>query len=206
MEDFMLGVVNDFGYWGIFLLIFIENIFPPIPSEAVLLFGGALTISTSMNEEGVIVAATLGAVAGAIVLYGLGRFFKEERLKEIFEGRLGKMLRLKSEDVEKAVAWFEKYENRAVFICRCIPIMRSLISIPAGIAKMQIPRFLILTTIGSIIWNTVLVYIGALFGAAWESVVPYFNKYAYLVIAIVGSVYFIYLIYGEIKKRKINME
>lgn len=206
MEDFMLGVVNHFGYWGIFLLIFIENIFPPIPSEAVLLFGGALTISTAMNAQGVIVVATLGAVAGAIVLYGLGRFFKAERLKEIFAGRLGKMLRFKPEDVEKSVQWFEKFENRAVFICRCIPIMRSLISIPAGIAKMQILRFLILTTIGSIIWNTVLVHIGVLFGEAWESVVPYFNKYTYLVIAVVGSVYFIYLIYGEIKKRKVNIE
>lgn len=206
MENFLLEVVNKFGYWGILLLIFIENIFPPIPSEAVLLFGGALTVKTKMAPVGVIVAATIGAVAGALVLYLVGRFFKEERLKVLMEGRLGRILHLNPEDVDKALNWFNKYQGRAVLICRCIPIVRSLISIPAGIAEMRIPRFLVLTIVGSLVWNTVLVSLGVVLGEAWEKVVPYFDKYTYLVIALVGSAYLLYLLWGKIKKRKIKEE
>lgn len=204
MEEFWLEIVNDYGYWGIFLLIFIENIFPPIPSEAVLLFGGALTVNTKMNPIGVIVAATLGAGIGAVVLYWLGRFFKAQRLKEIFAGRFGKLFHLKPEYVDKSVGWFEKYQSRAVLICRCVPLMRSLISIPAGIAAMEISEFLILTVIGSTVWNTLLVCLGVLFGTTWESIVPYFNQYTYLTIAVLGSAYLLYLIYREIKKRKVG--
>lgn len=206
MEDFLLGIVNDYGYWGIFFLIFVENIFPPIPSEAVLLFGGALTINTKMNPFGVIVAATLGAVTGAVVLYWLGRFFKAQRLREIFAGRFGKIFHLKPEYVDKSVGWFEKYQSRAVLICRCVPLMRSLISIPAGIAGMNMYRFLILTLIGSTVWNTLLVYLGVLFGTAWENIVPYFDQYTYLTIAILGIFYLSYLFYGQIKKRKKSIE
>lgn len=86
MQEWMLSVVNDFGYFGIFLLIFIENVFPPIPSEAVLLFGGALTVTTAMNMPGTILAATIGSLAGAVVLYALGRVFQAERLKKLFAG------------------------------------------------------------------------------------------------------------------------
>lgn len=200
MEGFLLDIVNDFGYLGILILIFVENIFPPIPSEAVLLFGGALTLNTKMNASGVVVAATMGAVAGAIVLYMFGRIFKAQRLKEIFASRFGKIFRLNPEYVDKSVGWFEKYQGRAVFVCRCIPMMRSLISIPAGISEMKIPKFLILTIIGSSIWNILLVSIGVLFGTAWESVVPYFNKFTYLAIAIIGSIYLLYIAYKKLKK------
>lgn len=206
MEEFLIDIVNDFGYLGIIMLILVENVFPPIPSEAILLFGGALTLNTKMNAPGVVAAATFGAVAGAIVLYGFGRFFKAQRLKEIFSGRFGKIFRLKPEYVDKSVGWFEKYQGRAVFICRCIPMMRSLISIPAGISEMKVSKFLILTFFGSIIWNTLLVSIGVLLGTAWESVVPYFNKVTYLVIAVLGTVYLLYLLYKEIKKRKSSVK
>ena len=111
MENFMLDIVNQYGYLGIFFLIFIENVFPPIPSEAVLLFGGALTVSTALNVPGTILAATAGSLAGAIVLYALGRIFKAERLKKIFAGKIGRVLHLKPEHVDKSIAWFEKYQT-----------------------------------------------------------------------------------------------
>lgn len=206
MEEFLFNIVNDFGYSGILILIFVENVFPPIPSEAVLLFGGALSLNTTMNAPGVVVAATFGAVAGAIVLYAFGRLFKAGKLKEIFSGRFGKILHLKPEYVDKSVGWFEKYQGRAVFICRCIPMMRSLISIPAGISEMKIPKFLILTVLGSGIWNALLVSVGVLFGTAWKSVVPYFNKVTYLVMAVVGSLYLLYLFFKEIKNRKSSVK
>ena len=162
MQQWMLIFVNQFGYLGIFLLILIENIFPPIPSEAVLLFGGALTVTTAMNVPGTILAATAGSVLGAIVLYAFGRIFQAERLKRLFAGRFGQITKLRPEHVEKAESWFRRYQGKAVLICRCIPIVRSLISIPAGFAKMPMPGFLLLTTLGSAVWNTVLVCIGAM--------------------------------------------
>ena len=129
MQDWMLSFVNDYGYLGILFLIFIENVFPPIPSEAVLLFGGALTIKTSMNIPATILVATAGSVAGAIVLYALGRVFQAERLKKLLEGKFGRITHLRPDHVEKAQQWFIRYEGKAVLICRCIPIVCVTISI-----------------------------------------------------------------------------
>lgn len=177
MQDFMLDFVNNFGYIGIFLLIFVENVFPPIPSEAVLIFGGALTVTTAMNTPGTIIAATVGSVVGAIVLYYFGRIFQIESLKKIFAGRFGQILHLKPEYVDNSISWFSKYDSKAVLICRCVPLVRSLISIPAGFARMNFTQFLLFTALGSTVWNTVLVFIGAGLGMAWESVMPYLDRY-----------------------------
>ena len=198
MQQWMLIFVNQFGYLGIFLLILIENIFPPIPSEAVLLFGGALTVTTAMNVPGTILAATAGSVLGAIVLYAFGRIFQAERLKRLFAGRFGQITKLRPEHVEKAESWFRRYQGKAVLICRCIPIVRSLISIPAGFAKMPMPGFLLLTTLGSAVWNTVLVTVGSFLGNQWENALPFFEKYSdvILVIAIILVVVFLIWWFG----------
>lgn len=102
MQDWMLSFVNQFGYPGIFLLIFIENVFPPIPSEAVLLFGGALTVTAALHIPGTIAAATAGSLAGAIVLYAFGRIFQAERLKKLFAGRFGRITHLRPAHVDTA--------------------------------------------------------------------------------------------------------
>ena len=177
MNDFLLSVANDYGYIGIFLLIFIENVFPPIPSEVVLLFGGALCASSSMHPVGVIIAATLGSLAGAVLLYAFGYIFQSERIKKIIGSKIGHALHLHQSHVDKAERWFSRYEGKAVLICRCIPIVRSLISIPAGFAKMNMARFLIYTAIGSTVWNSVLVSIGAFLGESWKTALPYIDKY-----------------------------
>jgi len=187
MQDWMLSFVNSFGYWGIFLLIFIENVFPPIPSEAVLLFGGALTLTTAMNIPGTILAATAGSLAGAVVLYALGRIFQAERLKKLFAGKFGQVLHLQPAYVDQAERWFSRYESKAVLICRCIPLVRSLISIPAGFSCMRIPWFLLLTALGSSVWNTVLVCTGAWLGTAWEKAMPYFDRYSSAAVMICGA-------------------
>ena len=202
MQDFMLNMVDQFGYLGIFLLILIENIFPPIPSEAVLLFGGALTVTTAMNVPGTIVAATAGSLVGAIALYALGWIFQAERLKRLFAGRFGQVLHLKPEYVDKSVYWFTKYQGKAVLICRCIPVIRSLISIPAGFAKMRIIPFLLLTTLGSAVWNTLLVSVGAALGTAWETALPYFDQYTHLVVAVVIAAAVVLGLYWLLRRRK----
>ena len=127
MQETLLSFIRYYGYIGIMLLILVENIFPPIPSEVVLLFGGYMVVATGLNPIVVIIFATIGAIFGAIILYTLGYIFKREKLRELFSSRIGKFLHLKPEYIDLGFNWFLKYENKAVFICRCIPVARSLI-------------------------------------------------------------------------------
>lgn len=204
MQESIISTINSFGYFGIFLLIFIENIFPPIPSEVVLLFGGALTLSTSMSVPLVIVFATLGSLAGAASLYALGRVLKAERLKALFSGKFGHVLHLKPEYVDRSIGWFSRYQSKAVLICRCIPLIRSLISIPAGCNEMDIPLFLLLTAIGSAAWNTILVLAGAFLGNAWEAALPYVKEYSIVAVIVFIVASILYVIW-KIRKKKKNI-
>ena len=148
MEEFILSMMNQFGYIGVFLLIAIENIFPPIPSEVILLFGGFMTTYSELNIILMIIFATLGSLLGAIVLYYIGKILNKERLKKIVSGKIGKVLRLKNSDIDKADEWFDTKGNKTVFFCRFIPIVRSLISIPAGMSEMPLGKFFLYTTTG----------------------------------------------------------
>jgi len=187
MQDRMLIFVNDFGYLGIFLLIFIENVFPPIPSEAVLLFGGALTVSTAMNLPLTVAAATVGSLTGAVALYGVGRALGAEQLTHLLNGRLGQLLHIHPQDVDRAQKWFSRYQSCAVLICRCLPLVRSLISVPAGFSKMPLVPFLLLTALGSAIWNIALTVCGAALGTAWETAIPYFDQYTHYAVLIIAA-------------------
>lgn len=179
--------MNQWGYLGVFLLIAIENIFPPIPSEVILLFGGALTAAALGGKLSIfwmIVAATLASLAGAILLYYIGKILKTERLKRIVSGRVGKVLRLKPADIDRADKWFDEKGNVTVFVCRCVPLLRSLISIPAGMSEMPMGKFILYTVVGSAIWNTILVTIGHNLGNNWESILGFFDNFSHLVVAI----------------------
>ena len=202
MQQWMLSFIDQFGYLGVFLLIFIENVFPPIPSEAVLLFAGALTVSTAMNAPGAILAATAGSLIGAIVLYAFGRIFQAERLKRLFAGRFGQITHLRPEHVTQAESWFKRYEGKAVFICRCIPLVRSIISIPAGFAKMPLPTFLLLTTLGSAIWNTVLVLVGSFLGTDREKAMPYFDRYTHLAAIVIVAAVIIFAVVWLVRRHR----
>lgn len=205
MEELILSIMNQFGYIGVLLLIAIENVFPPIPSEVILLFGGFMTTYTELNVIGMIIFSTLGSLIGAIVLYYVGKILNKERLKKIVSGKVGKILRLKNEDIEKADHWFDTKGNKTVFFCRFIPIVRSLISIPAGMSEMPMLKFLIYTTFGSLIWNTVLVVIGNRVGENWTSILDILDKYSHivLVLLIIIAIVCIYLFYSKkLKKNK----
>jgi len=184
LETIILSIIEKFGYLGIFLLIAIENIFPPIPSEVILLFGGFMTTYTKLNFFLIIFFSTLGSVIGALILYRIGVIINKDRLKLIVEGKVGKMLKLKLQDIEKADSWFEKKGNKTVLFCRCIPILRSLISIPAGMNKMNIIKFLFYTTLGSLIWNSILLVLGLIVGENWINVANIFNNYSNIVLIV----------------------
>lgn len=204
MEEFILSMMNQFGYIGVFLLIAIENIFPPIPSEVILLFGGFMTTYSELNIVLMIIFATLGSLLGAIVLYYIGKILNKERLKKIVSGKIGKILRLKNSDIDKADEWFDTKGNKTVFFCRFIPIVRSLISIPAGMSEMPLGKFFLYTTTGSLIWNTVLIIIGAIVGEKWESILNIFDTYSNIVLVLLVIIFVVgvYLFYHTKNKKK----
>ena len=195
MEEFVISIMNQYGYFGIFFLIFIENIFPPIPSEVVLLFGGFMTTYSKLGVPLMILFSTLGSVVGAIVLYYVGKLLNKERLKKIVSGKVGKMLRLKASDIEKADRWFDTKGNKTVFFCRFIPVVRSLISIPAGMSEMAMTKFLLYTTVGSAIWNTVLLVIGNRVGKNWKDILGIMDQYSHVVLILLIILFVAFLVY-----------
>ncbi len=202
MEQIIINAMEQFGYIGVFLLIAIENIFPPIPSEVILVFGGFMTTYTSLNIPIMILAATLGSLLGAIVLYYIGKIFNKERLKRIISGKIGKVLRLKASDIEKADKWFDTKGNKTVFFCRFIPIVRSLISIPAGMSEMPMQKFLIYTILGSLIWNTVLIIVGSIVGDKWETIVGYLDNFSNIILIILVIIFIAAIYYWFVIRKK----
>ncbi|UOQ95774.1 DedA family protein [Halobacillus shinanisalinarum] len=193
MENWLLSIINEYGYIGIFALIALENIFPPIPSEVILTFSGFVTTSTHLSIFGVVISSTLGSITGAVGLYGVGLLLDVERMEKIVD-KWGKVLRLTRKDIHKADSWFDKYGPWTVFLCRFVPLIRSLISIPAGMSNMNFTAFFVLTTLGTLIWNTVLIWIGASVGDSWHSILTYMDIYSSVVyiilaVAVVAAVY-----------------
>ena len=192
--------MEQFGYIGVAFLIMIENLFPPIPSEVILTFGGFMTTNTSLSIIGMIIASTIGAVVGAAILYGVGTLLDVERLEKIVD-KYGNVLRITKDDIHKADSWFDRHGVWTVFFCRFVPLIRSLISLPAGMANMSFGLFMLFTTLGTVIWNTVLIYLGAAVGSQWETIVAYMDIYsnvAYVLLAIL----LIAAIIWYIRKRK----
>lgn len=202
MEEIIINLMNQFGYIGVFLLIAIENIFPPIPSEVILTFGGYMTTYSNLNVPLVILFSTLGSIVGAIALYYIGKILNKERLMKMVSGKLGKILYLKKEDIESADTWFDNKGYKSVFFCRFVPIVRSLISIPAGMSEMNMPKFLLYTTIGSLIWNSVLVILGSVVGENWEKIANIFDTYSSIALMILIILFVLFIIWFYNKKTK----
>ncbi len=182
MTNFVFDLINQFSYMAISFLIAIENVFPPIPSEVILSFAGFATHHSQMTVVGTVIASTYW---GALILYGIGWFLNEERLERILDHKAFKMLGFKRGDVQKAINWFDKYGTGAFFYGRCIPVIRSLISIPAGTAKVKMSKFLIYTTLGSLVWNTILVALGSYMREKWHVIVTIFEEYSLIIAGLI---------------------
>ena len=198
MNNFVINIMNKYGYLGILFLITIENIFPPIPSEVILTLGGFMTSkeNITMSLFGVIMYSTFGSMLGAIILYYLGYIFNKDRLLKIVRSRVGRILCLKESDIAKSDNSFNKNGDLTVLYSRFVPIVRSLISIPAGVNKMKLSIFLLYTFIGSLIWNTVLVGLGRLVGENYMVVASIFSKYSKVILILLICI----LLYKIIKK------
>lgn len=166
--DWATSVVEALGPIGVAALVTIENLFPPIPSEIVLPLAGFVAATGDSNVVVMIAAATVGSMAGAYLLYGIAAAIGPVRLRTLVT-RYGKWLSLTVDDLDRSEGWFDRYANRAILICRCIPLMRSLISIPAGLRRSPLLPFSVYTLIGSLVWNTALIVAGYLLGDNWKS-------------------------------------
>jgi membrane protein DedA with SNARE-associated domain len=176
--------IATYGYLAIFLLMAAESACIPIPSELIMTFGGALAAGavtgTHLNIIAVIVAGVVGNVVGSYIAWGVGRYGGQAALR-----RWGRRIRLREHDLERANAWFERHGPWAVLIGRCLPVVRTFISLPAGIAGMDPVRFGIYTTIGCIPWTAALAYAGYAIGRNWNSIVTGFKGPTYIVAAVV---------------------
>lgn len=207
MEEYILNILSKFSYLGIFFLIFIENVFPPIPSELILVFGGFISKSLNLNFLLLVVFATLGSSTGAIILYYAGKKIPLEKMESFLEKKWVKRLGFKPGDIKKSLKYFEKYSTFAVFFGRCVPVVRSLISIPAGMQNMSLRKFLIYTTIGSGIWNTLLIYIGRVTQDKWKEGLLILERYSNRILGLIILAFVIkFLVKRFLKKRKKSEE
>ncbi|RKN06526.1 DedA family protein [Streptomyces radicis] len=178
--------------------IALENLFPPLPSEVILPLAGFTASQGDMSLWAALVWTTIGSVVGAVALYYLGVWLGRERLIAIAD----KLPLVKVEDIEKTEAWFAKHGSKAVFFGRMIPIFRSLISIPAGVERMPLPSFLLLTTLGSAIWNTLFVLAGYRLGEDWERVTDMVSVYSKVVLVVVVLALVAFILYRVFRPGK----
>ena len=178
LAGFMVDLMDRLGLVGAGIAVGLDNLFPPIPSEIVLPLAGFSAAQGTFSLAGALVATTLGSVIGATILYWLGRVFGRDRTALVFE----RTPLLKVSDLERTEAWFAKHGGKAVLLGRMVPIFRSLISLPAGVERMPFATFLLLTTIGSAIWNSIFVVAGYRLGENWERVEPYADTFQKVVI------------------------
>jgi membrane protein DedA with SNARE-associated domain len=181
--------ITDYGYLAIFVLMLAESACIPVPSELIMTFGGALAAGavpgTHLNLIGVILAGTAGNVAGSYIAWAVGRYGAEPALRRLARRRWGRRIGIREHDIDRGIAWFDRHGSKAVLIGRVLPVVRTFISLPAGIAEMPALRFGVYTTIGCIPWTTALAVAGYAVGKNWESIVNAFHGPTYIIAAVV---------------------
>ena len=199
MTDWIISIMEQLGYFGIALLMFLDNVFPPIPSEVIMPSAGFAASKGQLLLSGVIIAGSFGSLLAAALLYWVGRKIPNQSIFNWVD-RYGKYLFIKSEDVKKALDWFEKYGHRVVFFGRMVPAVRSLISIPAGMSHMPFWKFMLYSSVGTIIWTTFLACVGYYFGNNIELMQQIFSHVGYVIIVIV-LILVAYFFYKKSKAR-----
>ncbi|MBD6615818.1 DedA family protein [Komarekiella sp. 'clone 1'] len=201
MLEWITNTINYMGYLGIALLMFVENLFPPIPSELIMPLAGFTARATpdKLNIIGVFLAGLVGSVLGALIWYYPGKFLGEERLKA-WADKYGRWLAISSKDIAKATRWFDRRGNKAVLIGRLVPGIRTLISVPAGITNMHLLPFLFYTTLGSAIWVGLLTYSGYVLGSQYELVDKYLAPVSKIVLGSLVLVFVAWILKRQLKR------
>jgi membrane protein DedA with SNARE-associated domain len=188
MASWIESVINTMGVWGIALLMFLENVFPPIPSELIMALAGFAASRGEASIFMVIVAGVAGSLAGALFWYLVGRLYDHERVKCLAD-RYGRWLTLDRRDIERADDWFDRYGHWAVLFGRVIPTVRTLVSVPAGLSEMPLARFLIFTSLGTTLWTTFLALLGLWLGSDYQQVQYWMDPVSTLVVVAIVVVY-----------------
>jgi len=194
-------IISSMGYVGLYLVMFLENVFPPIPSEVVLPLAGSLTLTGRFSILWITTIGMLGSLTGAFLFYGLGKWLGEPRVRTIIEN-YGRYALLSTDDLDRSLEWFEKYDDWVIFFSRMVPIVRSLISIPAGIASMNITKFSFFTILGTALWSFLLALGGRLLGEQWPLIAEFINTYQNIVLVITIAAVLLFIgsrLYKKIK-------
>ncbi len=182
MAEWIFGIIDSLGAIGVGLLILLENVVPPIPSEVILPLAGYRASTGAFNVVAVWIAATLGALLGALILYGLGAWLGYERLHRLAGHRW--FILASQKDIDRGDQLFDTHGGKIVLLARCVPLVRSIVSVPAGLSGMPILRFSLFTAIGSGIWNAVFIGLGWFLGENWDQVEQYLGPISYVVVGL----------------------
>ncbi len=194
----IISVIGKTGYWGIFGLMTAESALIPIPSEITMTFAGYLASVGQFNLWAVILVGALANLFGSILAYWLGRWGQEAIVRKIIK-KYGKYLLITEHEYDRSEMWFRKYGERITFFSRVLPIIRTFISLPAGVAAMDFGRFCFFTFLGSLIWSAFLTYIGYALGRNWDSLHGYYQKFEYVIIFGLAAL-FVYYVWHKVKK------
>ncbi|MCM2532579.1 DedA family protein [Neobacillus pocheonensis] len=198
LGDVAIHWINSIGYWGILLGMILESACIPIPSEVIMPFGGYLVLTGHLNILGVILIGTVGNILGSLIAYAIG-YWGGKR----FINRFGKYVFLSKKHLDSAEKWFDKRGEITVFVSRILPAIRTFISLPAGVARMNLVKFLTYTAIGSLIWSGILTYVGYALGKNWQNIQNILHPITYLV-AVIVLVILVFLIVKVLKSKKVS--
>lgn len=189
----IINLISTTGYGGIFLLMAAESALIPIPSEVTMTFAGFLASQGKLNLYVIIIVGALANLFGSILAYLLGKWGEEHLVRNLIK-KYGKYLLISEHEYDRSEKWFRKYGDKIVFFSRVLPIVRTFISLPAGIAEMNFTKFSLFTFVGSLIWSTLLAYLGFMLGNNWKTVEIYYRKFEYVVFAglIITAGYYLY--------------
>jgi membrane protein DedA with SNARE-associated domain len=188
MSDWIIGFVESGGYWGIALLMALENIFPPVPSELIMPFAGFVAARGDLNVVGVVIAGVVGSLVGTMPWYWLGRRVGRERLHRWVDAH-GRWFAMSRKDLERAEKWFDSHGGPAVAFGRLIPAVRSVISMPAGLSKMPVVKLLLWSAIGTVLWSGALAGVGYLLEDRWESISRWVDRFSTGVLVLLAGGY-----------------
>ena len=201
MQEWIIDTMNSLGYLGIGLLMFAENLFPPIPSELIMPLAGFTAAKGDMNFTLAVLAGVVGTILGAFPWYYAGKLLGEERLKGLAD-KYGKWITVSSQDIDKATRWFNRYGNKAVLFGRLVPGVRTLISLPAGISDMPIGSFLIYSTLGTTAWVMLLTFLGYVLGDNYELVEQYLDPVSKIVLVVVTVAFVVWVVRKKQKAQR----
>jgi membrane protein DedA with SNARE-associated domain len=188
MTDWIIQTIADWGYLGIFMVMLAESLFPPIPSELIIPFAGFAAANGQLNLFGVLATATLGAVVGMLPWYYAGRLFGLARVRWLAD-RFGRFMAMNADEIDVAVTWFRRFGPVIVLFGRLIPLIRTLISIPAGLSRMRLPMFLLASTTGALVWNTILTLAGYLLHEHYTLIEVILDPLSYVVLGLIVLIY-----------------